>query len=53
MVGRPYLYGLAVAGGAGVEAVLTMLADETRKALTLMGVASVTDLNRAHVVAPN
>jgi len=53
MVGRPYLYGLAVAGDAGVEAVLTVLAEETRKALTLMGVASVTDLNRAHVVATN
>jgi L-lactate dehydrogenase (cytochrome)/(S)-mandelate dehydrogenase len=53
MVGRPYLYGLAVAGDAGVEAVLTVLAEETRKALTLMGVASVTDLTRAHVAATN
>jgi hypothetical protein len=32
----------------GVEAVLIILADETRKALTLTG---VTEMNRAHVVA--
>ena len=51
MIGRPYLYGLATAGPGGVEAVLSILAEETRKALTLMGVASVTELNRDHLVA--
>jgi isopentenyl diphosphate isomerase/L-lactate dehydrogenase-like FMN-dependent dehydrogenase len=51
MIGRPYPYGLAVAGAVGVAAVLSILADETRTALTLMGVASVTELNKAHVVA--
>ncbi|OBG81268.1 alpha-hydroxy-acid oxidizing enzyme [Mycobacterium sp. E802] len=44
MIGRPYIYGLAVAGGAGVSAVLDILAAEIRSTLTLMGVASVADL---------
>jgi L-lactate dehydrogenase (cytochrome)/(S)-mandelate dehydrogenase len=52
LIGRPYLYGLAAGGAAGVEAVLSILADETRKALTLMGVAGVSELGREHV-APN
>jgi isopentenyl diphosphate isomerase/L-lactate dehydrogenase-like FMN-dependent dehydrogenase len=51
MIGRPYLYGLAAAGAGGVEAVLSILAEETRKTLTLMGVAGVSELNRGHVVA--
>ncbi|KHO26707.1 alpha-hydroxy acid dehydrogenase [Mycolicibacterium setense] len=46
MIGRPYIYGLAVAGGAGVSAVLDILAAEIRSALTLMGAASVADLDR-------
>lgn len=50
MVGRPYLYGLAVAGRTGVEQVLAILAEETRKTLLLMGVGAVTDLGRDHVL---
>jgi isopentenyl diphosphate isomerase/L-lactate dehydrogenase-like FMN-dependent dehydrogenase len=46
MIGRPYIYGLAVAGGDGVTAILEILANEIRQALTLMGVASVADLTR-------
>lgn len=49
MIGRPFLYGLAVAGGAGVAAVLDILAAEIRQTLLLMGVASAADLNREHV----
>ena len=51
LIGRPYVYGLAAAGSAGVEAVLTILTDETRKALTLMGAGAVTELNRDHLLA--
>jgi L-lactate dehydrogenase (cytochrome)/(S)-mandelate dehydrogenase len=51
LIGRPYLYGLAVSGTAGVEAVLGILANEARMAMTLMGVAGVSELNREHVVA--
>ena len=49
MIGRPYLYGLAVAGRTGVADVLALLAEETRKTLLLMGVGAVTDLGRDHV----
>ena len=49
MIGRPFLYGLAVAGGDGVGAVLDILAAEIRQTLLLMGVASVRDLNREHL----
>ena len=51
LIGRPYLYGLAVAGGAGVGAVLDILAAEIRSTLTLMGIASVAELNRDSLVA--
>lgn len=49
LVGRPYLYGLAVAGEDGVVAVLDILRAEIERALTLLGVAGVEDLNRSHV----
>jgi L-lactate dehydrogenase (cytochrome)/(S)-mandelate dehydrogenase len=49
LIGRPYLYGLAVAGADGVEAVLDILAAEIRQTLILMGVAAVTDLGRGHL----
>ncbi|OJZ63987.1 alpha-hydroxy acid oxidase [Mycolicibacterium diernhoferi] len=53
MVGRPCLYGLAVAGADGVAAVLGILAAEIRQTLTLMGVGSVADLSRDHLIAMN
>lgn len=43
-IGRPYLYGLAVAGTAGVSQVIDILADELRRAMTLVGVSSVAEL---------
>lgn len=46
LVGRPYLYGLAVSGEAGVSHVLQILTDELTRALALMGVASVGMLDR-------
>lgn len=53
MIGRPYLYGLAVAGVDGVEAVLGLLAAEIRQTLTLMGLGSAAELTRAHLRADN
>jgi isopentenyl diphosphate isomerase/L-lactate dehydrogenase-like FMN-dependent dehydrogenase len=47
MVGRPYLYGLAVGGGPGVERVLALLRTEIDKALGLVGVPRAADLDRA------
>ncbi len=48
-IGRPWLYGLAVAGEAGVAHVLGLLRNEMRNALALMDVAAVRDLDRSHV----
>ncbi|OZI77820.1 alpha-hydroxy acid oxidase [Bordetella genomosp. 12] len=48
-VGRPMAYGLAVAGQAGVEQVLTLLAAELARTMTLMGVARVQDFGATHI----
>jgi FMN-dependent dehydrogenase len=50
MIGRPYIYGLAVAAGDGVHPVLDILAPEMRRTLLLMGVGSVRELSREHVL---
>lgn len=50
LIGRPYIYGLAVGGGAGVSAVLDLLAAEIRQTLTLMGVGSVCELTPEHLI---
>ncbi|MFQ5829045.1 MAG: alpha-hydroxy-acid oxidizing protein, partial [Candidatus Methylomirabilia bacterium] len=47
MIGRPHLYGLAVGGQAGVEHVLGLLKSEIDKALGLVGVPRVADLDRS------
>ena len=49
MVGRPYLYGLAVGGSAGVRRALEILANEVDHALALTGVPRVGDLDRTVV----
>lgn len=45
MVGRPYAYGLAVAGAAGAEAVLRNIVAEFDLVLGLSGHRSVTELS--------
>jgi len=47
LVGRPYVYGLGAAGEAGVDAVLTILTEELRRTMHLLGVASVAELRRS------
>ena len=51
LVGRPYLWGLAVDGEAGVRRVLELLRDDLALALALCGCASVGDVDRS-MVAP-
>jgi 4-hydroxymandelate oxidase len=51
LVGRPILWGLAVAGQPGVERVLAILREELEIALALLGTPSPGDLTRAHVGA--
>lgn len=46
-LGRAYCYGLAVAGAAGVEAVVELLRSEIDVSLALMGFASVAELREA------
>lgn len=49
MIGRPFLYGLACRGGAGVRQVLDLLRTEIDVNLTLLGRAGIGDLDRTAV----
>jgi len=46
MMGRPTLFGLAVAGEAGASRVLTILAEEISRCLALLGVDDINSLQR-------
>lgn len=46
LIGRPYLYALAVGGADGVARCLSLLIEELRLACALVGAASLSDLNR-------
>ena len=46
MIGRPYIYGLALAGPAGVERVLQILKTELMMAMALAGVRSIKEIDR-------
>ena len=52
MIGRPYLYGLATCGEAGVRRVLEILRTEMVRTLSLMGCPSVADLDRSWIELP-
>jgi 4-hydroxymandelate oxidase len=47
MIGRPFLYGLAVAGADGVERVVTILRHELENAMALTGRASLADIDQS------
>jgi L-lactate dehydrogenase (cytochrome) len=49
LVGRPYLYGLAAAGADGVARAVEILHAELTRVLTLLGVASVSQLDGTHL----
>jgi isopentenyl diphosphate isomerase/L-lactate dehydrogenase-like FMN-dependent dehydrogenase len=51
-VGRPYLWGLAAFGQAGVEAVLDILRKELALAMRLAGVTSIAGITRDFVIPP-
>ncbi|MBV9952338.1 MAG: alpha-hydroxy-acid oxidizing protein [Acidimicrobiia bacterium] len=50
MAGRAYLYGLGAAGERGVDRVLGWFASDVVRTLTLLGVASVKDLDRTAIL---
>jgi L-lactate dehydrogenase (cytochrome) len=51
LLGRPYVYGLAVGGQSGVEAVLHQLAAETDLTLALIGGTVARELDAAWIAA--
>src|SRR5262249_23068785 len=53
MIGRPYLYGLAAGGSAGVRRALDILAGEGDHAPARLCVACVSDLDRTVVQRAN
>jgi isopentenyl diphosphate isomerase/L-lactate dehydrogenase-like FMN-dependent dehydrogenase len=53
MIGRAYLWGLAVEGQAGVENVLDILRGGIDAAMLGLGKSDITELDRSDVIAPN
>jgi isopentenyl diphosphate isomerase/L-lactate dehydrogenase-like FMN-dependent dehydrogenase len=52
LIGRPYVWGLAVSGESGVARVLEQLRMEFEMAMGLCGVTSVGEITRRLVRAP-
>jgi len=50
LIGRPYLYGMAVHGEDGVVEVLEILREELGRAMILTGIADVADVDRSSLV---
>jgi L-lactate dehydrogenase (cytochrome) len=48
-IGRPYLYGLAAGGEAGVDRALTLLLEEFERTMILAGVNDIAKLGLRHV----
>ena len=48
-IGRPYLYGLAAGGEAGVDRAITILSQEFDRTMILAGVNDIAQLDRGHV----
>jgi 4-hydroxymandelate oxidase len=46
LIGRPYLWGLAAAGSAGVSYVIAKILNELRSAMALTGASTIRDLTR-------
>src|SRR5579859_3701796 len=44
-IGRPYIYGLAIAGARGVERVVNILRDEFQRAMALTGRRSIAEID--------
>jgi L-lactate dehydrogenase (cytochrome) len=49
MIGRPYIYGLSVAGEAGVRRVLEVFREELIRDLALLGCLSPSDVSAGHL----
>jgi len=51
LIGRPYLWGLAVNGEAGVRQIFEMLRDEFDAAIALVGCAKISDIHRGLIAS--
>jgi L-lactate dehydrogenase (cytochrome)/(S)-mandelate dehydrogenase len=51
-IGRPFLYGLAVAGAAGVEYIIRIFRQEMTRTMTLMGVERLAQLDSSWLLPP-
>ena len=49
-IGRPYLYGLAAGGQAGVERSIDLLKQEVLRSMALLGASSISDISSRHIV---
>ena len=49
LIGRPFVYGLAAGGPAGVERAVRLLEGELRRTLALLGATSVAQLDRSFI----
>ncbi|MBT4363804.1 MAG: alpha-hydroxy-acid oxidizing protein, partial [Desulfobacteraceae bacterium] len=49
MIGRPYLYGLAAGGEAGVDRVLQMFREEIERGMMLLGISKLSQLDRSFI----
>jgi 4-hydroxymandelate oxidase len=49
LLGRPYIWGLTVAGAMGVAHVIRLLRDELEMTMALSGCATLPDINRKHL----
>ncbi len=52
MTGRPYLYGLAAGGEAGVDHAIEMLDSGLRRSMALTGCRSISEVDRSMVTTP-
>ena len=48
-IGRPYLYGLAAGGQAGVDKAITILKQELERSMALLGVDSIQAIKQSHI----
>lgn len=51
LVGRPYIYGLAVAGALGAAHVIRILKEELEVTMALCGTARLDDISSAHILS--
>ena len=53
LIGRPHVYGLAIAGAAGVRQVIENLVAELDLTMGLLGIQTTEDLSRDLLIAAN